>query len=164
MRLRPYFEPVEQFDELRDRRLFFSPSREPARTTLTPKLEECTQYDVEGFFYHQGCVILELVGIDDMASAERLVGSDVWVRNEDLWPLGEGEFLAYELEGAAVVDTQGNSLGTVVCVDPGPGHDFLRVKAGQKEFFVPMVRQFVVKVDLSSAAVTVDLPPGLTDL
>ncbi len=97
-------------------------------------------------------------GVDDRSSAEALKGT--LLTAEPLTaaaPLADGEFWVHELIGSSVVDTAGNTLGTVVGVEANPAHDLLVLDT---DALVPMV--FVVeRVD---GVVVVDPPAGLLEL
>lgn len=163
LRLFPYFEPVTRFEMLRTSELFAR--READRDSSIATAGTLRTLHVASFSFHQQYVILFFDEIPDMNAAEELRGMEVLVRRADLWDLDTNEFLVHELEGFEVVDdATGNPLGRLETVQPGSAHDFLRVRAGERSFLVPMVAEFVRKVDTAGRQVRVSLPEGLDSI
>ncbi len=102
-------------------------------------------------------LLVRFLGVDDRTAAEQLRGTELRVpptTEEDAW-------YTHELQGLAVVDLQGNTLGTVVGIHPLPAQDLLIVDTGDTEVLVPLVEQIVPTVDLGQQTVVVDPPEGL---
>ena len=70
----------------------------------------------------------------------------------ELPPPGEGEFYAFQLEGLAVVDDTGRSLGRVRAAEPGVANDVLALDSG---LLLPLVEDCVLEVDLEEGRVVV---------
>ena len=115
---------------------------------------------VESSRDHRNRFLVKFEGFDDRESAETLRGA-LWVDASELRPLEEGEFWEHQLDGLAVVDVSGASLGTVKRVDPGPAQDLLVVETGDGERLVPLVAGIVTEVDVNAGRVTIDPPEGL---
>jgi 16S rRNA processing protein RimM len=88
--------------------------------------------------------------------AER--GALIEVEREQLPPIGEDEYYAFELAGLEVVEETGRVLGTVKAVTAGVANDVLELDSG---LLLPMVEDCVRAVDL--AARRIDVAPGFAD-
>ena len=64
-----------------------------------------------------------------------------------------------DLTGCELRAPDGTPLGTVSGVQHYPSSDMLIV-AGK---MVPMIKEFIKKIDVSAKRIDVDLPPGLLD-
>lgn len=109
--------------------------------------------------------ILQLGGISDRDQAEKLRGLYLLVPLAGIHPLPDPEtFYVFQVRGLAVVDLQGRHLGTVQDVEESPANDLLVVaRPGRPPARVPMVRAFVVHVDLPGGQIVVNPIPGLLD-
>lgn len=88
--------------------------------------------------------------------AER--GAPLAVRRSDLPPPDEGSYYVSDLVGLRVVGPQGDEVGSVVEVLPGPANDVLELDTG---LLLPLVEDCVRAVDLEAGRI--DLNPGFTD-
>ncbi len=107
-------------------------------------------------------LIVKFKGIDSIELAEALEGLDLYAKKEDLKEPEKGEYYIFQLIGLKVIDNKGEELGAVINVIKNPGHDLLEVRTwGNKTFMVPLVKEFVKKIDLERETIEVDLPQGL---
>ncbi len=107
---------------------------------------------------HKGRLLLRLEGVETADGAEDFVGSTLFAHREEI-TLGDNEYLDRDLVGCVVVDLAGERLGVVQNVEHFPTSDMLVVDG----HLVPMIRQFIVAVDLGARRISVTLPPGLLD-
>lgn len=107
-------------------------------------------------------VLLALSGVTDRESAERLNKLKVFVDQNDLPPLEDGEFYYSDLIGMTVATADDPELGTVKDVIEGPGQDLLLVKrTSGAEVMIPLVDAFVVEIDFDADRILVDPVEGL---
>ena len=121
---------------------------------------------IESGRFHAGFVLLQLEGVTTLEGAEMLRGAHIGIRAGEVPEPEEGSFYQFELEGLAVQDTQGRTLGIVEGIQENPAHDFLAVRpaqSGVKPFLIPLVEAFVKQVDLKNGRIVVDLPEGLIE-
>ncbi len=103
---------------------------------------------------HQGRFIVTFDGVAGIDAAEALRGTELYAP-----PLDDPDALwIHDLIGAAVVDTEGTELGSVVSVEANPASDLLVLADGA---LIPL--RFVV-ASVPGHSVTVDVPDGLFDL
>ena len=113
---------------------------------------------VESSREHKGRPLVKLEGINDMSAAEKLQWQYLEAASKKGLELDEDEYLFDDLIGLRVVTTNGEDLGEVEDVLPYPAHDVLEVG----ELMIPMVDQFIKRIDLENKQITVDLLPGMT--
>ena len=120
---------------------------------------------LESAWEHKGDWVLKFRDIDDMDSAERLRGAELWVSPQERGQLAEGEYFQSDLLGCQVVEkATGKALGVVAGWQQYGGPPLLQVKCGESEVLIPFVSAICRDVDLSARLVRVELPEGLLDL
>lgn len=118
------------------------------------------EFDVVSAHRAGGCAVFALKGVDSPEAAAALVGDRVSMRRDELPPLPEGEFYWTDAVGCAVVDAGGRPLGEVTGVIPGPAHDWLVVRRGVGEGYLPLVAAFVRTVDVAAGRIVAAPPEG----
>lgn len=101
-----------------------------------------------------------VVKLQDIASpeaAQLLAGAGVWVARAALPPLAAGEFYQADLVGLRVRNREGKVLGTVDHFVEGPANTVLVVQ-GERQHWLPVSPQHLLKVDLAAGELLVDWP------
>lgn len=107
-------------------------------------------------------VLMDLAGVTDEESANRLRGVTVYAKREDL-PVEEGSFFIQDLLGLPVKHADsGKPLGTLSDINTAGVRDLYIVKNECGEFMVPAVPEFIVRIDPDDA-VYVRPIPGLIE-
>jgi 16S rRNA processing protein RimM len=107
-------------------------------------------------------ILIGFEGVESRVDAERLVGSTVLARREDLGGLAEGEYFQGDLVGMTAVDEAGNELGKIEEIwNSGPVPNLV-IRGARGEVMVPFVDEFVPTVDVEQRRVVVK-PPELTE-
>lgn len=105
-------------------------------------------------------LIVKLTGIDDRDAAAALAGSSVGVRRSAMPEPGPGEYYWADLEGLAVRNLEGTTLGTVERLIATGANDVL-VLAGGSGRMIPFVEGDTVReVDLANGEILVDWDPS----
>jgi 16S rRNA processing protein RimM len=114
---------------------------------------------------HGDVVVAQVHGVDDRSGAEALRGQRVFVGRSSFPTAGDDEYYWVDLIGLAVVNRQGERLGTVAgLLDTGP-HSVLRVapdalppgtSAEDAERLIPFVAAYIDDVDMAARRLTVD--------
>lgn len=112
---------------------------------------------IEDMKVQSGQVILTLEGITTRNQAEDLQWKYLEAAEEERPELDEDEFLTSDLIGLRAVTPEGEELGVVSEVLPMPAHDVFVIG----EHLVPVVREFVLNVDLKGRTVTIKLLEGM---
>jgi 16S rRNA processing protein RimM len=109
--------------------------------------------------WHKGQVRLALEGFSTVEAAESLLGEGLTMPRSARPKLGSGEYYHDQLVGLEVVTDEGRTIGVVDEVLPTPASGLLRVG----EILIPVVKEFVLRVDLCARRVTVRLIPGMAE-
>ena len=107
---------------------------------------------------HKEGVIAKLNEIDDRDSAAALLETEIWVDENELPDLEEGEYYWYQLTGLQVTNLEQENLGTVTGLMETGANDVLLVRApDNEEILIPYIREQVIKsVDLDARLIVVD--------
>jgi 16S rRNA processing protein RimM len=110
---------------------------------------------VAGCWRHKGRYVLKLDGVDGIAAAEALRGSELRISERELEPLPEGSYYHHQLRGLRVRAGE-RELGAVAEVlDTGAGAAVLVVRGAGGELLVPFAAGFVRRVDLEARRIEV---------
>lgn len=135
-----------------------------AREIVLARGAENTSYTVEQAKRHKRLFLIKLQGVDQIAAAEELVGSEVYLPENALTPLREHEYYYRDVLGFDVFDTKSNHLGKIARIWFKAGGDLYVVAGPDKEHLIPATREMIEAVDLEQRRITVDLPDGLLEL
>lgn len=108
---------------------------------------------------HKGCVLAKLEGVSDINGAMCLKNKIITVDRSGI-SLPEGQYFISDLLGLQVVTDTGATIGVIKDVLNLPANDVYVVQ-GECEYMIPVVKEFVLKVDLNAQCVTVKLIPGM---
>ena len=98
-------------------------------------------------------------GVDDRNVVEAMRGTEISVPRSALPPPRPDEFYWVDLEGFAVVTTDGVDLGTVSHLFSTGANDVVVVR-GDRERMIPWVRpDFITDVDFDAGRITVEWDP-----
>jgi 16S rRNA processing protein RimM len=127
--------------------------------------EQHTPRAVERAHQHKHMVLLKLAGVTDPAAAEALRGTALAVPTAELQPLEADRFYVHDVIGLRAQHVNGQPLGIIADVLPGPGHDLFVVHDTRSEadVLVPAVKAFIKSVDVAAGVVLIDPIPGLFD-
>ncbi len=102
--------------------------------------------------------------IRDIEEAERLKNEELWIDLKDLPPLKEGEFYHYQLLGLEIIQENGQILGKVKGIIPVGPYDLLEISPPEgKSFYLPMIEEIILKIDLQKGVIVVKPPEGLIE-
>jgi 16S rRNA processing protein RimM len=114
----------------------------------------------------QGALVVARVqDVADRNAAEALRGARIFISRQSFPTAKEGEYYWIDLIGLAVVNREGEALGTVIDLLDTGVHCVLRVqrpdapadaKPDEAERLIPFVDAYVDKVDLAERRITVD--------
>lgn len=120
---------------------------------------------IEKVRMQKNMVVLKLEGVNDRDAAEKLRGNELFITEDDLPELPEGQFYVRDLIGMTVKEEEGNVLGKVTDVIQNTAQDIFEIeRENGKTILIPKVDQFVLNIDGDSREITVRLIDGLLDL
>ncbi|WP_129627735.1 ribosome maturation factor RimM [Candidatus Oscillochloris fontis] len=109
-----------------------------------------------------GVLILTLSEVETREAVDELRGSEVFIRQSDAAPLAKDEYYLHDLIGLQVSTDDGHAIGTVREIIQTGVHEVLIVtRSGQPDALIPLVREFVVNLDLADRQVVIRPIEGL---
>jgi 16S rRNA processing protein RimM len=120
--------------------------------------------EVEFFRRQHGRCVVKFRGIDSISDAEKYVGYEIRIPEEQLPALRDGWFYTFQLKGCRVFTSDGEYIGTLTDVLDFGGTELLKVDLDDEETLIPFAQEFLKKVDLEHGRIEVELPEGLRDL
>lgn len=104
-------------------------------------------------------VVVRLPGCDTVEQAQSLLGEEIWVPRASLPAPAAGEYYWVDLEGLAVVTSDGVALGRISHMIATGANDVMVVR-GDRERLLPFTPGHAVQsVDLAAGRVVVDWDP-----
>jgi 16S rRNA processing protein RimM len=105
-----------------------------------------------------------LGGIATRDLAEAMRGTELYMRQTDIEPLGADEYFLHDLVDMTVVDAQQQLIGTVrEVINTGASDVLVITRIGKPDALVPMVKAFVSQLDLTNKRLVVTPIPGLIE-
>ena len=111
--------------------------------------------EVEGGRVTAKGVLVKLAGVDTPEQARLQTGMEIAVRRSELSPTAPGEYYWSDLEGLEAVTPAGAKLGRVDHFRTTPGGALVVVR-GDREHWIPFVKDRIVEVDLEAGRITLD--------
>lgn len=100
-------------------------------------------------------LLIHFQGLDNRQQAEAISGSSLYLREQDLQTLPEGEYYWYQLIKSRVYNDQGLFLGILEEIFSTAAHDIWVIRNASKELLLPAVEDFVISVDLSRGEIRI---------
>ncbi|HNT35605.1 MAG TPA: ribosome maturation factor RimM [bacterium] len=108
--------------------------------------------------------LVRLTGFESREQSQALSGATVYIPEDILPQLEEGEYYTFQLLGLRVESEEGETLGMVVDFESMPANDILIVQTTDTRFPLPVVREVILNVDIAGGRIVVSLPEGLLKL
>ena len=126
---------------------------------------EDDEYGIENVRFHKDMVILKLAGINDRNAAEKVKNRFVYMKEDDLEELPEGQYYVKDLIGLKAVTVSGDEIGTITDILQNTPQDIYEIeKKDGKKALIPGVSDFLKKIDTENGVVVFDPAEGLLDL
>ena len=119
---------------------------------------------VESLRFDRNSPLLKLAGIDSLAKADALAGTDIYVPEEALGPPEKGYFYDFQVIGSTLLTEDGKIVGRVTGVLPVGDRNLLVADRDGKEILIPFMEPMILGVDPAKKEIRVDLPDGLLEL
>ena len=105
---------------------------------------------------------IKLEGVDSKEAAHRFVQKHVWLQQQDFEKVA-GKRSMIGLLGFTIVEEE-NTIGIVEEVIEQPHQILLRTTYNNKEAYIPLHEETLLKIDRKKKEVLVSLPAGLLDV
>jgi 16S rRNA processing protein RimM len=113
------------------------------------------EVEVEGGRTTAKGVLAKFVGVDTPEDARLAVGAQIAVGRTELPPAAPGEYYWSDLEGLVAFGQNGAQLGRIEEFRATPAGTLVVVK-GERDHWIPFVRERIVSVDLEAGRVVFD--------
>ncbi|MGS0765042.1 ribosome maturation factor RimM [Syntrophomonas curvata] len=111
---------------------------------------------------HGQAYLLKLVGIDSREDAQEYRNALLQIESSQLYPLPEGCFYHFQLQGLSVYDEEKGLLGELTEILETGANDVYVVKSAQHgEILLPAIKEVILEVDPEAKRMLVRLLPGL---
>jgi len=107
--------------------------------------------------------VVKIDAVDDRTGAEALVGSDVFVSEDEIDVDLPESLLPYQLVGMTAKNEHGVVLGHISSVVYSAAHDIYEITNDDGSFLVPAVPEFIVSMDEDSRTIVIRPMPGLIE-
>jgi len=97
-------------------------------------------------------------------SCEQYVGTELYLPLNLLPPLSGNKFYYHEIIDFEVIDKQAGSLGKCSNIIDYGQQSLIQIFTSKGEILIPIIDEFILKVDRKAKKLTVQTPPGLTQL
>jgi 16S rRNA processing protein RimM len=146
-------------------RLYSRPSATFFFSRIFLRIEEIPQeFQIEALRPYKEDYILKLKEVDSLGRALELIGQEIFIPEDELRNLEDGDFYYFQLMGCTVIEKSGEIVGVVRDLWPIRGNELLVVQKGDNEMLIPFAKPICLEVNLERREILVDLPPGLSDL
>lgn len=102
--------------------------------------------------------------IDNEDDADGIMGKAVYLPLTALPKLDGNRFYFHEIIGFQAEDERLGNIGEIVGVNDNSAQALFEIKKGDIEILVPMIDDFIVKIDRENKKVILNTPEGLVDL
>jgi 16S rRNA processing protein RimM len=102
--------------------------------------------------------------IENEEDADAILKSDVYLPLTMLPKLTGDKFYFHEVIGFTIVDVNYGEVGTLVNINDKAAQPLFEIENGDTEIFIPMIDDFIKKVDRENKTVEVETPEGLIEL
>ncbi|WP_284652733.1 ribosome maturation factor RimM [Flavobacterium terrisoli] len=102
--------------------------------------------------------------VDSEEEADKLIGCEIYLPLSMLPKLSGNKFYFHEVIGFEIEDKRLGVFGKIVSINDTSAQPLFEVVNGSVEILVPMIDQFLVKIDRENKKVVMDLPEGLVEM
>lgn len=102
--------------------------------------------------------------MDNEEAADRILGCELYLPLTALPALEGNKFYFHEIIGFAAEDKRLGNVGIITGVNDNSAQPLFEIKKGETEILIPMIDDFIIKVDRENKTILLDTPEGLIDL
>ena len=102
--------------------------------------------------------------VDNEEQADEIINCEVYLPISMLPKLEGNKFYFHEVIGFEIEDKRLGVFGKIVSINDSSAQPLFEVVNGSVEILVPMIDQFLVKIDRENKRVIMDLPEGLVEM
>jgi 16S rRNA processing protein RimM len=126
-------------------------------------VEETADETVEAVKGGNSHILVKLRGVDDRSSAEKIVGSMIFVDEKDVERPRQGSYFIHDIVGCSVYLPDGTQRGIVEDVYRSPAQDLWVIRYNGKLSMIPAVKEIVKDVDIQRKKIIIEMIEGLIE-
>lgn len=127
--------------------------------------KDLVPFFIENSNLHKGDFLrVKFEDVDNEEQADEIIGSEVYLPLNMLPKLEGNKFYFHEVIGFEIEDQRLGVFGKIVSINDTSAQPLFEVVNGNVEILVPMIDQFLVKIDRENKKVIMDLPEGLVEM
>ncbi|MDD4820850.1 MAG: ribosome maturation factor RimM [Flavobacteriales bacterium] len=107
---------------------------------------------------------LKFEGVDTEEEADKIIKKEAYLPMDCLPELEDGQFYYHEIEGYKVIDSVKGDIGTLITVNDNAAQPLFEIDYRGTEIYIPVVDDFIEKVDKEQHILYVKTPEGLLDI
>lgn len=102
--------------------------------------------------------------IDSEEDADKIMGAEVYLPLSALPELEGDKFYFHEVIGFDAEDQRLGNIGKIVSINDSSAQPLFEILQGDIEILVPMIDDFIVKIDRTNKKVVLNTPEGLIEM
>ncbi|MEZ4839632.1 ribosome maturation factor RimM [Flavobacterium sp.] len=102
--------------------------------------------------------------VDTEEDADAIMGCELYLPLSFLPKLEGNQFYYHEVIGFEIEDQRTGIVGKIVSINDSSAQPLFEVVNGSIEILIPMIDQFLVKIDRKNKKVIMNLPEGLVEM
>jgi 16S rRNA processing protein RimM len=102
--------------------------------------------------------------VTDEISADRIIGSELYLPLALLPALSGNKFYYHEVIGFKLIDSTHGHIGTITAINDSASQALFEAEKEGKQLLVPINDDIITKVDRERKTIHVSTPDGLIDL
>ena len=120
---------------------------------------------IENSNLHKGDFLrVKFEDVDNEEQADEIINCEVYMPLNMLPKLEGNKFYFHEVIGLEIEDQRIGVFGKIVSINDTSAQPLFEVINGNVEILVPMIDQFLVKIDRENKKVIMNLPEGLVEM
>lgn len=120
---------------------------------------------IEDVRLHKSTLLrIKFEDVDSEEDADRLMGSELYLPLEFLPPLEGNKFYYHEVIGFKVVDQNFGEVGSIKSINDATSQAIFLIDRNGIEVLIPIIDEFLIKVNRENKTIEVRTPKGLIDL
>lgn len=138
---------------------------ENLESVFVEKNKDLVPFFIERSAIHKNVFLrVKFEDIDSEEDADYIMGSAVYLPLTMLPKLEGEKFYYHEIVGFETIDERLGFIGIMQGINDRNAQPLFEILNGETEILVPMVDNFIVKVDKVNKQIILNTPPGLVDL
>ena len=107
---------------------------------------------------------LKIEDVNNEAEADEILGGEIYLPLKFLPKLTGNKFYFHEIIGYNIEDVNHGAIGIITAINDRTSQPLFEINANGIDVFIPMIDDFIVKVDREQKTILVKTPEGLIDL